>query len=68
MAELVRCLLCKHENLSLNPSAHKKLGVAVYIHHPRTVGSRQRQADHWSSLANWPPASQPSQADELQVQ
>lgn len=37
MAPLVKCLLCKHEDLSLDPQhSHKKPGMVVHVCNPRT--------------------------------
>lgn len=37
MAQLVKCLLCKHEDLSLIPKIHvQMLGLAEEVHNPST--------------------------------
>lgn len=50
MAQLMKCLLYKQENLSLNPRTHVKSQACRCV--LVILGLERRQADPWGSLAS----------------
>lgn len=52
IAHSIRCLLCTHKDLSLDPQLSYKGLAEAHVCKPRTIGLRQE--DLWVLLVNWP--------------